>query len=515
MGKPHFKRQKTGRKRAREMALISDVPADQAWNSGYDGANASMNRGYIVWPTNDTRLELDSFSRYELQRRIRYLFANAGFLRGFVRNSATLVGWVKPQARSGKREWNRKQEMLFRKRTKLAVNFDRAGKFNFRKAQLMIQRRKRVDGDILTVLTTNDERTAPAVAFYEAHQLANPKDGGDAWRDGVKIGQGGRHLAYGLKGDDGKVTVVPASSVIYFGAFDSPGHPRAISPFAHAVNHSTDITEIRADTKKNIKAAAQVGLAAYTEAGAPQTKAKDGMPGVLAKQRVQVSDGAGGTTEGQMETRRIYSGSTIADLPPGKRLEVLHDARPSPNQMAFSDELIRDIAVGFGLPPEIIWKMINLTGPGVRFVMDYASRWIEEEQDELAEWAERVWLYFTAWEIAHGHLELPGGDADWMEVEFLPQRDLTIDRGKEGKLDLEILDRGLGTEADFHRKMSGKDFEEQTTRHIEEVSFKLKECERLGVDFEKAYPPRAGAAPVEPANGGKGEKEETEEEDES
>jgi TusA-related sulfurtransferase len=384
------------------------------------------------------------------------------------------------------------------------MNFDRAGKFNFRSAQRMLQIKKRVDGDILTVLTTNDAGTAPAVAFYEAHQLANPENGGEAWQDGVKIGKGGVHLAYGLKGDDDKVTVVPAGSVIYFGAFDSPGHPRAISPFAHAVNHSIDITEIRADTKHGIKAAAQVGLQAYSDTQAQQGKAQQGMPGVLKKEVVRGGTNADGEEEKWVvQTRKAYGGGALADLPPGKKLEVLHDARPSTNQMQFMDELIRDISVGFGLPPEVIWKMINLTGPGVRFIMDYAGRWIEDEQAQLEEWAERVWLYFTAWEIVHGNLELPkkadkkGAESDWMEVEFLPQRDLTIDRGKDGKLQLEILDRGLGTEADFHRAYSGKDFEEQTLRHLDEVKFKMDQCEKLGIPFERAYPPRAGAAPQE------------------
>jgi hypothetical protein len=60
--------------------------------SAYDGVNHSVRRGEILWFTPDTRKELDSFSRYELQKRIRWLFINVGFLRGLVRNSATLVG---------------------------------------------------------------------------------------------------------------------------------------------------------------------------------------------------------------------------------------------------------------------------------------------------------------------------------------------------------------------------------------------------------------------------------------
>lgn len=490
--------------------------------SAFDGANYSERRGQIIMPSLDTREELDSFSREELTRRVRWLYNNVGFVRGIVRNSATLVGWMSAQARTQDRDWNRKQEKSFKRRTGKAANFDRAGKYNWRTAQLMIQRCSRKDGDVLTVLTTNREKTAPAVAFYEAHQLATPENASGKWSDGVKLGEGGRHLAYGLKGDDGKVTEVPAHAVIYFGAFDSPGHTRAISPLAHAVNHAIDITETRADTKHAIKVAALFGAVRGLEAGTPATKARTGMGGVLKEVKGSTPSADGGApVERKFEARQVWKGGQIPELGPGEKIDLLHDTRPHPNGMDFQDELIRDIACGFGTTMEVIYKMGKLTGPGIRFVMDQASRWIDIEQEHLAQWCELVWLYFTAWDIVHGGLGLPTGEEDWTSVEFLPQRDLTIDRGKDGRLDLDLLQRGYGTEADFHRKMTGKSWDDQAMQRITEVKFKIDECKKAGVPYDLAFPPAPGTAAAgenkqeNPGNPDPDEEPEEEEEEES
>ena len=59
------------------MSDLSEVPkppieTDAAMYSGYDGANPSPLRSQVFWNTLETREELDSFSREELMRRIRF-----------------------------------------------------------------------------------------------------------------------------------------------------------------------------------------------------------------------------------------------------------------------------------------------------------------------------------------------------------------------------------------------------------------------------------------------------------
>lgn len=494
-------RRKRYQQRAKQNATTA--LAEQQWISGYDGANISLRRGEVFIDL-DTRRELDSFSRQELMRRVRWLYINVGFVRGIVRNGAALVGWMCPQARTKDKDFDRAAEKRFAKRTARAENFDRAGKFNFRTAQKMIQRAAKKDGDILTVLTTHDGGMAPAVAFYEAHQLANPENPTGRWVDGVKLApKSDRHLAYGLRGEDGKVTVVPASSVIYFGSFDSCGHHRAVSPLAHAVNHAIDITEIRADTKHAIKTAGLMGMYRTRAKGEKPTKSRLGLPGSLGT----LTSGTG-DREKRFQTSEIWAGGQVPDLDEGENLNILHDSRPHPNGMAFQDELYRDIAAGYGVPLEAIYKLGRMTGPGTRFLMETMGRWISDEQEALAEWGLKIWLYFIAWDLVHGELEFPAEGHDWTHVELMPLRDLTIDRAKDGRQLMEELDRGMGTWADWHRRVTGRPWDDEVEQRVFEVAFAKKKCAEAGLSYPEVFPPRAGAATIDPTTATEPEEEE-------
>ncbi len=496
------KRTRTASASPASTTAVAPGLVDSQFMSGYDGANWSPKRATVWMPTLDTRLELDKFSREELTRRVRWLVANVGLVRALCWNSARLVGWLTPSADSADRKWNRRIEKRLMKKLGRAATFDLAGKYSFETAQPMLTALSKRDGDILTVLTTTKDGTEPRVAFYESHQLSDPPGAKDGWHAGVHSDAHGRHIEYGLRGSDGKVRIVPAHAVIYHGTFDSPGHIRAVPPLAHAINHAIDITEIRADAKHAAKASGLFGIVRELGQGAPNTKARQGMGGIL---RPTLAAGAPGNpaSNSPIQTRDVWEGGQAVELSPGEKLSTLHDSRPHPNHMAFQDELIRDISIGFGLPPEVILKMVSLTGPGVRFVMEYASRWIENEQLALWNWAERVWWHFLAFEVRTTGFPATTETDDpthWMDVTFTPQRDLTIDRSRDGRQRMEELDRGLGTEDDWHKSINGSRAADKITARIEEVKFKQEECERLGVPYHLAFPPRAGAAPMPPTD---------------
>jgi hypothetical protein len=91
-------------------AAAAQLGLDVAAWSGFAGANTTRDRGWLLWPTLDTRMELDSFSREELMRRIRALKANVGFVKGIIENAAVLTGYQTIQANSGDEKWDRSEE---------------------------------------------------------------------------------------------------------------------------------------------------------------------------------------------------------------------------------------------------------------------------------------------------------------------------------------------------------------------------------------------------------------------
>jgi len=472
--------------------------------SGYDGANYSPMRGDVWMPTLETKEELDGYSRTELLRKIRWLYINVGLFKAFVNSAADLIGWQTPQAETGNPAFDKEAYLRFEDRAGTAAAFDVAGKFNFWDAQPMLSRCALKDGELLTVLTSSATGSA-MFAFYEAHQLATPKNGKERWHDGILLDSHGRHLSYGLRSSSDK-TVIPISArdVIYHGEFDSPGYVRPTPRLAHAVTTGLDITEIRALVKGSIKSTALFG--AVRESSNPaiprSQRGITGAPGYEVRTRAgNTAAGEAATVTEKFEVSHVWGGNQIPRLPTGEELKILHDSRPSPNQMDFMEVLARDMSVGFGLPLEVIWQMSGLTGPGVRFVMDVADRWIKARQSLLENWCRSVWVYTIAKEIKAKRLKVPAGKGGevfpWWRVRFVPQRNLTIDRGRDMKSRMEAVAAGFETEDNFCEEFYGTTAGEVRRKHVEGVAEKMAICAELGVPYEVAYPPKAGTAVAE------------------
>jgi capsid protein len=465
------------------MAEAADtIQAPEAY-SGYSGANLSLDRGQLFWPTLETRDELDSFSHQELIRRIRWLAANVGFVKGFIRNAATLVGAQRPQSEV-EGEWAEMAEKAFWRVAGNASTFDRAGKFNFLSAQHMLTCQSLRDGDLLTVLTESKSGAA-MFAFYESHQIRMPKKerlDGD-WHDGVLINEEGRHTYYSVAKNKTDTTVIPADRCIYFGSFDSVGNRRAIPPLAHGINHSQDIVEIWANVKSAIKNAA-LFAAIRERATAALQKSQAGMPGAIVKSQNP-------NAAGEFDVAQVWGGSQIPQLPPGETLKILHDNRPAPEQVVLWETLINDIAVGLGLPIEVLWKISHLNSAGVRFVMEVASRWIRRRQEMLEEWGRRVWVYTLAKEMKAGRLPLPPEGVEWWKVSFVPLRDITIDRGREGRMKMDEVASGLSTHSAYHRE-KGDDWKDVARQLIAETKFHMEQCKEHDVPYSLVFSPRAG-----------------------
>lgn len=465
-------------------------PAAGAWFSGYDGAAPSTSRGSVFWPTLDTRVELDSYSRQEIIRKIRWGYANVGLIKGFIKNAADFIGWLSPQAATNDKTWNEQAEAIFRDQTGHAEAFDIAGKFNFHTAQSVLSRTALKDGEFLTVLT-EAKNGAARHAFYETQQLCNPPNAGPNWIDGVYI-KGGRHLGYGLKDPEtDKVVFIDARDAIYSGEFDSCGHHRVIPPLAHAVNHSLDIVEVWGFTKKAIKTSALFGaVRERTNSSVPASR--QGLAG-------SSSTTTDPNTGQQFESSSVFDSGQIPRLD-GETLRILHDQRPHPNQRDFIGDLVRDMALGYGLPPEVIWGIYKITGPGIRFVMDHAATWISRRQENLLRpWATIIWVRTIAKEIKRGRLPMPS-DPRWWAVKFIPQRDMTIDRGREGTHKLKEIEAGLGTMARYSQQMYGSSWEDDVRQIIREAQFRHEECERAGIPYELVFPratqPATPPAPI-------------------
>lgn len=410
--------------------------------SGYEGANSSPARGYLWWPTNDSRRALTSYSDAEIRKRINWLVANYGLARRLYLGPAKLLGFLTPHPVTSSDEFNDLAFENFQSRAGSPQIFDRKGREDFFTSQLLLNRSKFKDGRILAAFAETASKGA-SVAFYEAHQIKNgPNDADGRYHDGVELDKFDRHVGWRVQDgkDPEKFERIDARDGHYYGNFDSPGPVHGISILAHAVVNMIDVVELRGMRKHAAKNAAQLGIAVEKDrAMAVVSGVSTGLGGPLVSAQVDVGDGTTQEVKWEMMTTQ----GQVPVLAPGERIRVVTDDRPTPNNLEFDRALIEDCIYGIDLPAAALYAVTG-TGPTVRFNLEEIRRWIIIQHRQLAQWCQRYYAVHMAREVAAGRL--PQIDEPyWREVEWVGLPDMTIDRGREASATVIRLDTGLTT----------------------------------------------------------------------
>ena len=410
-------------------------------------------RGYIYWPQLDTRKEITPQTHTEILRRARALTENIGLAGHLIECMADLIGYLTPMAATGDKEWNELANTNFREKQSVPDVFDASGKFSFWEYQLKLDEAAFRDGDVLPVLTETSSGTA-RLATYEAHQLGNPygtANGTDGWMLGVKTNRFNRHMRYSIidPSDRTLVRTISASDCIYYGHFKKIGHIRPVSILRAAINHLIDIGEIVRDVKYGIKIRNQIPLTVESAAGTNfQSNSTQAIVSQVRSKSHPTTDGQGNPATTQMNYEEIMTGGNIPRLLPGQSLKALIDAAPHPNQLALLDWMVRDISWGCGLPPEIVWNMEKLRGANNRLLNSKLQRWIGARLLHKRNFVRRFWVYHLAKEMKARRLP-ECRDPEWWKVAMLPQDNMTADKGREGKLNIDLVANRLMSLQDF------------------------------------------------------------------
>lgn len=459
---------------------------------GWDALQPSVRRGQVPWISLDTRQEVSNWSRTELLRAVRWL-RNTGLVAGLIKNAANLIGTLKPSAQSEDEEWNELANEAFVSQAGAKAVFDAGGKFNFFTAQPMLNRAALGDGDMLSVLTEGPGGRA-RVAFYESHQIVSPKDAGSDWHDGVRLGRNSRHVAYGVRDEEGEAVVrIPARDAMLYGFWERPGHVRPLPPLTHAITTAVDIVEMRGDLKHGLKVNNLASAYRVKKNGPGARSGGGGLPAAAAERLAKTgTKTVDGTKDVKVALQDAYAGGMMPQLEPDESIQLVVDPRPHGNQRDFiNDDLIRDIAVGFELMPELVWKLMGLNGPEMRYVLAVLERWIRNRLREQHEWCHRYWVYHIAKEVRQGRLRACR-DEGWMRrsrVRYQRELSLTIDRGREGKERREALRDGIGTEEDLYEEFGGDGgFKAQARARDKEIRFKKQLADEGGYPVEWVLP---------------------------
>lgn len=461
-------------------------PKAAAFEAAQRIGNTNTSRAWIYMPTVQPRGEFGQYERTELIRKAHWMYNNLGVAARAIDSVARYSAPLTPQARTADPEFNKAAERLFEDSCGTAAfGFDAAGEVNFYEAQSHILRQVALDGDFFwqKILSRSGRGM---VRFIAGTQIANSSAAtmqGD-WFDGVMADDFGRPIAYNVieSLNPSRSVVVSADELHQVRKHYRRGYLRSPSWLARACNHLQDVSEILAYEKTSVKLNSQIAFVLTSpEAG------RIGLGAGLNKLN---------TPEvGEITVESLYNSSGIPQLKPGEDIKSFYNNHPNTNFQSFLNYLMRDIAWGMGLSPELLWDITNSGGANTRFLLEDANFFFAECQSIIAEQFARPFWTFWVWnEIKSGRLRYRG--EDWWRVEFIPPKKPSVDLGREGALYLALVRAGLMTRKRYHAMLGLDDETEEDDLIASALRLKQK-CEAVGLSVSEVIPPAPGAAAVQ------------------
>lgn len=442
--------------------------------SPYIATQESPARGQMWTFGSDTRKQLTPWARMTLILKSRTLVENYGPAKALW-NLSALIGSLKPQANSGDRAWDAIAEKRFNEIANSPLSFDAAGKRTFQTWQTFATFRRFTDGDVFSILTESKSGSA-RIAGREAHQCMTGKD--DRFSDGVLADANGFAIAYNFRNPaDDKDYVLGPQAVHHHATWTTLGATRGTPILAHAINDMHDALEIKGFVKRAIKTASMMGLTRRADTS------QNGMPPISYGAASPVDSdnfrpaGAGyGTTpaEKRLSFEDVFDAGILSSVP----LDVIHDDRPHPNSEEFQRRLMRECAIGLGVPPELLFFMDNPGGAEIRTHIEIFARFIADQHANfLLPFCQRFWTYCIAKEIKNGNIPAPQS-GDFWKVRWSPPKNITADLGRTGYLMI-ALRKAYMTSFASHYESLGMDYEDELDQCAKEA--------RMLIDLENKY----------------------------
>ena len=449
----------------------------QSANYGLDAARYDEAWPWSTWPLRPND-DIDAADRRTIWQRAREMYHNSPQIRKAVKSMIQFTGGLTPLPMTTDVEWNELALAAFLARTKNPRSFDVAARVNYKQALRWMERCAIVDGDCAVVPTRGADGGA-LFAFYAAPQIAG---GGD---NGVELDERGRAVAYWFSAGVGEAPVrVEAARVMLYQHDPDPARARGVSELVAALRTARDVHAIVGYAKNGQRMANSMGLVGTKAVGAKVPDIARGIgPGA---KRNGSCDGVGPRTE-------LGTGLQITYLPEGCDIRAIQDGRPSTQLQEFFKFLVRCIAQGVGLDPEVLFYSNEMGSAAVRFSLAKVSKWQEERLTDLEPVCNRIWQHVISCEVAAGRLR-PCADRAWMNVRWVPGRDMTIDTPRVAQAHINLVREGMADNTDFTLRTTGLTPQQLDVQRAAELAAARATAERFGLRLSDLRPGSVGAA---------------------
>lgn len=409
--------------------------------------------GFVYCPTMDSQKEVDAWSRVELAKRAHVLYNSGGGLpQRLIDGTADMIcgtGMIPhptPKRVRGReqklREWSHNVRRLYMQRCGSRLTYDLSQRRNVQQDQRLAVRLKRLDGDSAKVFVRDVATGRLRTIRYEANQIGNGSAIGTldkTWIDGIKVGrfnemQAMRILSVDALGKQTK-TDIPAENVLHLMNDQRLRQVRGLTCFYPVLKKMFSRGEIQHALTQGIKVASQPAY--VIQQAAAQGNTIPGAAGTTVPGPVRQVEVNGK----KVNFRDFLAGGEAWGLGAGQEFKVVQSQSPHPNVADYLREMVRDICHACKIPPEIAWDIIDAGGANMRFIQASLAQWIEIEQDDLID--NDLGPHYVAWlydMIVAGEVEEVDG---WEQHVWIAPARLTVDFGRDGKLYIEELKRGL------------------------------------------------------------------------
>lgn len=468
-----FKKSKPKAKR-RTRANHSHRNAQRAGAQGnytfVDGLGNEHGRTSIPSYYTNLKEPLTSWEREELLRVGRYFYANDGIVKGAIDDLARYSFPLKCQAITGDAEWNAKAESYFGEWENYA---DIKGRVHFSDIQRLASISVDRDGDV-GVLMVKKPEGGYCVQLIEADRIIEHPKGKGNYVNGVQHDQFGRPKNYLVKENNRHgFRIIPAEMMLLLFDPERADQTRGLSSVAHAVAHIRDKKDILSFEKAGVK-----NLSSFS--AVLQSDYEEADEDAFGLDEETEYDDQGNTTE--VTVSQMQSGE-IPVLRKGEELQAFSSNRPSTTFQGFLEFLVREFAVGLGLPYEFVWNPQGLTGSSQRFIMGKAQRKFEERQRMFTPFLRRAWLMVISDGIAEGKLTNP--PSGWERCGIQTPAKMTIDVGREAKAERDDVKSGLMSLREHYGKR-GLDWQGELDQQGNELRYLLEKCK--GIAEETGLP---------------------------
>jgi capsid protein len=181
-------------------------------------------------------------------------------------------------------------------------------------------------------------------------------------------------------------------------------------------------------------------------------------------------NGAPLTKEVERSFMDLHGAGGILELQPGEEFQFFTNGRNAANFKELIEYFASDISIGFGLPVQFVWALTGLAGPQARMVLQQADWFFIDVADMMvSNYCQPVREAFLADAMNRGLLRAPAPGTNWKATHWQGPGSLTIDKGRDGKLYVNLVENLMGTRKDFYRS-TGKDGMTGLREAIEEIA---------------------------------------------